>query len=755
MEKQQRERRRRSNNDEVEVVVSESFLGDRSMFSLRAPKMPDILRASSILNKHNESSAVVWEGHAGWNSKRNGGGVMDEVMDKVVEEEEKEKEDEWQQEGERRVEKGVTRMKIIVDEQRNNEVVTTTFAQHHHDARERQSRRAQEERKKRPTSAPKKSFKRNSSGKSSRREEEGEEEGEEVEEVVVTSVEGASKNKKQKAETAAELRMAAWSRGYDGAVLIQRTIRKCLARLWYRLHSPLLRKERDERMARQAAAKSLQRQWLLWKDNKRRATQKMTYCVVCLQSCYRGRRERFLFQKILLTARENMLLERRRRNEACVHMQRVLSRGVAGRVRAAKKRERRKEARRFAACMTMIMAWRRCVVNRLCERRKEKKMIQKEKEKRRKKRNVAAMLLQKMERGRRGRDVGRVRRKLKREQEERSVKNAASVVLQCRARGMLVRFETMPLLRMFRKEKLILKRKSGAVNVQRWYRGVRGRSEWWLAHGVEEKKNGAVKIQQYARGHAVRCEWRKRRKKAAKLHALILLQSAMRRFLRQKELRLKLFFALKIECWWRCCSARVKIQKRREIHAAIQLQTWWQRLSLQEREKNAAAAARVQSIVRGWSSRTFFRKKIKAAVRVQCTMRRVLARGTFLLRREEEFAMGSFAEYDEDGGGGGSDGDSSFLTGGDAGGDAGGRRRRRTTTPTEDFLLFSKNGIELSAKVFEAVRKAEEVARRIERDMMGIETHSSVESGEFTTQLREKLERSRKRLEKFAAYKVQ
>ena len=66
----------------------------------------------------------------------------------------------------------------------------------------------------------------------------------------------------------------------------------------------------------------------------------------------------------------------------------------------------------------------------------------------------------------------------------------------------------------------------------------------------------------------------------------------------------------------------------------------------------------------------------------------------------------------------------------------------------------AKNGIELSEEVFEAVRKAEEVARRIEREMMGIETHSSVESDEFTTQLREKLERSRKRLEKFAAYKV-
>ena len=69
-------------------------------------------------------------------------------------------------------------------------------------------------------------------------------------------------------------------------------------------------------------------------------------------------------------------------------------------------------------------------------------------------------------------------------------------------------------------------------------------------------------------------------------------------------------------------------------------------------------------------------------------------------------------------------------------------------------LAAAKNGIELSEEVFEAVRKAEEVARRIEREMMGIETHSSVESDEFTTQLREKLERSRKRLEKFAAYKV-
>jgi hypothetical protein len=176
-----------------------------------------------------------------------------------------------------------------------------------------------------------------------------------------------------------------------------------------------------------------------------------------------------------------------------------------------------------------------------------------------------------------------------------------------------------------------------------------------------------------------------------------------------------------------------------------------------ERNRRNKAAHPIQSIARGWLARAHALLVLQAAVQIQSCARRKLAYKKIQIRRREEFAG--------DDAGGGRDG----RDRGDYSNDRNGRTMDHEEgyyfgdtvsvaencrssdhlfdDSNETYAAFTKQGFALSALVLEAVKRAENIAAKIEEDFMGKAEPQDKEEEEMNSchyQLMQLIQRSTK-----------
>jgi len=297
----------------------------------------------------------------------------------------------------------------------------------------------------------------------------------------------------------------------------------------------------------------------------------------------------------------------------------------------------------------------------------------------------------------------------------------ATIIIQCWTRGVQQRIVFNALLDSSRLEKKDL----SARILQRIVRGWNGRRRFWKELQTHKQQCASMHLQRFARGYKAR-----------------------------RSLRAAHSAAKVIGVAWRTLLVQRKNDMQRRVVAAIAIQKWEQQRLQKVRQRCAISAVCVQSAVRCWIACRWKSHTLQSCIRIQNFARSALARAALDRRKcEEGFCVdgnlreGHDFEDDDD------DDEEEEEENEDAmrmekeGNNKNSHKivkekekdhtveenqedrsgfirppRCVAMTPSATFASFSHEGLVLSSKVLAAVQIAEEVAAKVERELMGIHT---------------------------------
>ena len=577
-------------------------------------------------------------------------------------------------------------------------------------------------------------------------------------------------------------RMVAWSRQYDGAVRIQKRYRGNRIRSSLTFILPSLRVTRNRRRAatqmqrcvrghssrldlenNHIAATVIQQTWM-----QRVFLFRHHHASVLIQATYRTHREQRTYLRytniIKIQKQWNRSQNRKFIRTTCqsyrtaaITIQKVLSRGISA----------RHQHQQNIAATCLVMWYRRSLIQINCLERKMKKIRKTAATKiqlsmrwwgtvvRMKQRAVqvsrqrSAVALQKLIRGRSARFIT-----------QRIVQNMCAISIQTIIRSKLARQKVFVLRNLFEKSK----KKYNSIVLQAWIRSMQQQQIYVTRLALkrhQDQEQVVVLLQKLIRGRAGRIQYQRCKQKRDAVVAVVFLQRVQRGCRARTKLQVLHTAANVIEQLWRSNVAIQKVQARRQEIV------------------RTTSSIRIQTVSRRWLAIRSVSTLMNALIQLQNFGRTIVAKLKMNRRKNEEgfngfddFEMeemahvvdGKVNETKND-----RDRDVDGIENEWIENDRNGRSYTSTTSkrmmrpprgvvldPLSIFHSFSNQGLALSSKVLAAVQKAEEVAARVEHELMGMhmnEEDAQLTHGdsELTRQLRMQNERSKVWLAAFSS----